>query len=203
MKVISHEPARKYIGFEPQIECCFCVSDFIRRNDLGNAAVVPIALSDHNQIVDLYSNSGVDSMATIVDPLDYRGNKRQIVTPVQTRRGDDVLAELGVRDICGIKIDVERGEYQVLAGLAGTIREHSPPIIFEMLPNFYGPDRIMLPDDRCAQNQQAAKHIEGFFDNHDYEINQLYDDGSIRPIKQFDLNDRERFIGTNYIAKAK
>lgn len=203
MKIIGIDRNRTYIGFEPQIDCCYFVDQFLRINHLQNAAVLPIALSDSNRILKLYSSGRFDTMASVAGDHEVTGTIRSHTTSVQARIGDDVLRELEIDTISAIKIDVEGAELQVLAGLRGTLHSKRPPVIFEMLPNFYGHERVMRPPGARADNQAAADKIYRFFKDVSYDIFQLDVDGGETKISQFELDNREGFVGSNYVVYAR
>lgn len=204
LKVLSADRNRRYVGFEPQIGCCYFVDQFLRLNGLQNAAVLPVALSDSNRILTLHSTGQYDESASLAGENDVTGARRPDITHVQARIGDEVLRELEIEAISAIKIDVEGAEFQVLTGLHGTLRAKQPPVIFEVLPNFYGRrERIMQPPEVCAKNQAAADGIYKFFDDLCYDVFQLNDNGEEDKIKRFELDNRERFAGANYVARAR
>ena len=201
MKVLSIDRHRQYFGFEPQIGCAYFVDQFLRLNALRNATVLPIALSDSNKILTLYSHGQYDEMATIVRNHDVRSPDDVEITRIQARIGDEVLRELGVEGIAVIKIDVEGAELSVMLGLRETLRTRHPAIIFEVLPNFFGHDRVMHCADICVKNQANANAIYEFLINLGYSIFQISDDGAELAIDHFRLDDREAYIGGNYIAR--
>lgn len=203
MKVLSVERERAYVGFEPQIGCCYFVDQFLRLNGLRNAMVLPIGLSDSNSILTLYSSGQYDEMASIAGTDDVTGKRRPDATHVQTRIGDDVLRELGIGAISAIKIDVEGAELQVLTGLKETLRGKRPPVIFEVLPNFFGHERIMQPAEVRAVNQAAADAVYALLQSVGYDVFQLDDASGETKIARFELDDREGFVGGNFLARAR
>ncbi len=197
-KVLNAERDRPYLGFEPQLTCCFNIEQFIRLNCLYNARIVPIALSDSNCALPFYSMSETDDLASLVN-LNGQPKYKSVV---QVRIGDEVLEEAGVRDICAIKVDVQGTELQVLHGLTRTLRKKRPPVIFEMLPNFSGVNkRVMHALEECEKNQMLADSLFEFFRDAGYEIFALNEKtGEKVKINCFELNDIANFIGRNYIA---
>jgi len=200
MKVLSVDAQRRYVGFEPQIACCYFVAQFIHLNRLGNACVLPIALSDSNGTMTLYSRGEYDEMASLTGDRDVTGAARPDATYVPTRVGDEVLRELAIGAIAAIKIDVEGAELQVLRGLLETLKAKRPSVIFEVLPNFYGHDRILQPPEVRAKNSAAADGIYALLVGLGYEMFQIDDTGGETRISRFDLDNREGFVGSNYIA---
>jgi len=66
-KILSIDKDRPYLGFEPQLSCCFNADQFIKANDLVNARVLPIALSDGNRLMSFFSNGETDECASLID----------------------------------------------------------------------------------------------------------------------------------------
>ena len=201
-KVLGADRSRRYIGFEPQIGCCFFVDQFLRLNNLENASILPIALSDANGTFTLYSGGAYDEMASLVGAQSGTGMSRPHATRVTARVGDEVLGELGIEDICAIKIDVEGAERQVLAGLEATMRAKRPPIFFEVLPNFHGNERIRVAEDLAVNNRAEADAIYSFLDRLGYGVAQIDEHAREKPIARFDLDDREHYVSFNYVARA-
>jgi FkbM family methyltransferase len=203
MKVLSIDPQRAYVGFEPQVGCCYFVDQFLRLNGLRNAMVLPIGLSDSNRILTLYSSGQCDVMASLTGDCDVTGEHRPDATHVQTRIGDEVLAELGISAISAIKIDVEGAELQVLGGLTQTLRRTRAPVIFEVLPNFYGPERTPQPAPVRAANQAAADAVHALFDSIGYEVFQLDHGSGENRISRFELDEREGFVSADFLARPR
>lgn len=202
-KVLSVDPDRTYIGFEPQIACCYNVEQFLLLNRLHTAKLLPVALSDVNGTLKLYSRGDYDEMASLVKNHETTGIQPSAYF-VPVRVGDELLGELGVGDICAIKIDVEGAELDVLRGLVTTLRSKRPPVIFEMLPNFYGVhQRVMFPPQTCQKKRAQADAVEALFADVGYEIFQIHDDGSETRIDRFELDDMVAYVGNNYIAHPK
>lgn len=198
-KVLSVDHTRRYIGFEPQLTCSFNVEQFLKLNDLHNATILPVALSDTNGMLAFYADSETDEMASL-----FKKDDTAPPSYVQARVGDEVLAEMEIDEVCAIKIDVEGAELHVLHGLKHTLTEKRPVVIFEMLPNFSGIEqRVMNPPEECKANQALADAIYAFFEElqyHIYVINEK--DGSEIKIDRFNLDDMENYCGFNYIARS-
>jgi FkbM family methyltransferase len=202
-KVLGIDRNRAYLGFEPQISCCYNVDQFLRLNDLRNAAVLPIALSDCNRMLTFQSHGQFDEMAGLVTGGEDQASRRN-VNFVPARIGDEVLRELGIRDICAIKIDVEGAELSVMRGLRETLRDGRPSVIFEVLPNFHGrTERIMHPSAECARNQASADAVCALLNDVGYDIFQIDNSGGETRIDRFELNDRLNHVGNNYVAHAQ
>ena len=197
-KILSIDPTRPYLGFEPQIGACFFVSRFLSDNHLTHMSVLPVGLSDKNTSMTFYSDGDADVMGTTI-PNAKRSSglaKRHI----QVRVGDDVLKELDCSTPGIVKIDVEGAELQVLAGLKNTIERSRPIVFFEQLPNFFGADRQRLPEDECIARTTTAAEIFKFFAQRNYEIRQINKAGEEQKISHFELDDAASFAGSDYVA---
>lgn len=204
LKILAIDRQRAYIGFEPQIACCYDVGCFLNLNSLSNAAVLPVALSDSNEITAFYARDQYDEMASLVNQPEVFGGTLA-KTHVQARIGDEILRELKVQDICAIKIDVEGAELSVLNGLRETLRIKRPSIIFEVLPNFYGVIELKKHSPEfCIRNQASADAIFSFLNEMSYDVFQINEsDGIEVKIHRFELNDQSAFSGSNFIAHAR
>lgn len=199
-KVLSIDRNRAYLGFEPQLSCCFNAEQFIKTNGLLNARVLPLALGDTNQLLSFFSDGETDECASLIDRKNAIENKS--TTFVQCRVGDEVLSEMNIARIAAIKIDVEGAEVQVLEGLKKTLASHQPTLIFEVLPNFSGIDeRVWHEPDVCERNRAAAKRIRDLLFQLEYQIFQIDEgSGSETMINEFDLDNIKDFKGSNFIA---
>ena len=206
LKVLGVDRNRAYIGFEPQIACCYNVEQFLRLNGLRNATVLPIALSDSNGTMPFYSRDEWDPMASLMIQNEVTGVS-PIASRVQARIGDEVLNELGVEEICAITIDVAGAELRVLHGLRETLRAKRPPVILKVIPNFYTPpgsvERIMHPPLACVKNQASADAIYALFNGAGYDVYQIDDEGGETKISRFELDDRISYVGWHYIARPR
>ncbi|MFK7941970.1 MAG: FkbM family methyltransferase [Paracoccaceae bacterium] len=194
LKVLSIDPSRPYIGFEPQVGCCFCLGQFLEDNNLSQAQIVPVALSDRDGMIQLHGAGAFDEMAST------RPRPGTQAHWVAARIGDHVLAELGVPQPGVIKIDVEGAELEVLSGMRDTLARAHPVVFFEVLPNFKGDDRVPLPPTTCAHNNARAAQILSFFEQLGYRLQQIAKDGTCRSIKAFSLDDRAGFTSRDYVA---
>jgi FkbM family methyltransferase len=99
----------------------------VEQNQLANVALHAVALSDSEGEATIHmvtdGNYGASS-------FDQRSGVSEAVT-VSRRRGDALLAELGVDKVDFIKIDVEAHEVYVLRGLMNTLQNQRPFITME------------------------------------------------------------------------
>jgi FkbM family methyltransferase len=134
IKVKLIDRSREYVGFEPNPHCCHYAAQLIAVNQFENCSLVPVALSDQDAIVSLFAKSdAADPSASVVDgfrpPGRYRRSER-----VAVFRGDRLLQQLNQLSV--LKIDVEGGELEVIAGLRETIARLQPYVFCEILPVF-------------------------------------------------------------------
>jgi FkbM family methyltransferase len=114
-------------AFEPLPTVFTLLDANIRDNNLDNISALPYALSDTEEEATLYMVSAGNVGAS---SFDRRDNNAQAVT-VSKKIGDKVIAELGLKKLDLIKLDVEAHEAFVLRGLKHTLRQHKPIITME------------------------------------------------------------------------
>ena len=67
LRILSLDPSRQYIGFEPQVACCFMIQGFLEKNHISDYEILPIGLSNKNGTVKLFLREGnYDLAASIV-----------------------------------------------------------------------------------------------------------------------------------------
>jgi hypothetical protein len=119
-----------------------------------------------------------------------------------TSTGDDVLAELEIREIAAIKVDVEGLEYQVLRGFHRTLTTLGPPIIFEVLPNIAVDGFMDLPVEVAQANSARASALHAYLVGLGYRIYELGSSGEEREVSAFELDDPALLSsGSNFIAR--
>ena len=134
IKVKLIDRSRAYFGFEPNPECSQYVTELIKINGFNDCTLFPVGLSSSASVATLFAkNDAVDPSASLVPGFRTadRYQRRQYV-PVFP--GDTLLAD--VERIALLKIDVEGGELDVIAGMLGTLARCSPIIFCEILPVF-------------------------------------------------------------------
>ncbi len=200
-KLLATGEKRRYIGFEPQIACCFYVDQFIRHNGIADAHVLPVALGEEPGVLELFAdNDDVDESASF-DASGFRATMsatRKVLVPVL--RGDAAIAQLRLEKIAVLKIDVEGAELEVLRGLPDTLRLWKPPVMFEVLPNFFGAEKKPIDARLAAEHNRRAEAIFEFFSAQGYSVHQVNQAGGWSPIEAFHLDDRERFVTWDYLA---
>lgn len=205
VKVLGIDAERPYFGFEPQLSCCFYIDQFLRLNALHSAQIIPVALSNANGMCELF-REGEGSLTASVVPNEAAGGNAQPLQSswVPARRGDEIVAELGIGPIAAIKIDVEGFELDVLQGLAMTIAERRPVIMFEVLRNFVWGEPIA--DPAAGRERQAkADAIYALLRGLGYAIFAVDRFGNEQRIDGFTLGERPDAArmndGRDYVAR--
>lgn len=118
----------RVVAFEPIPENVEIIGDNIRSNDLTNAQLEPVALSNQNAEVSFtVEGNNANSHLSEVEIVHARSEPARIVK-VQARTLDNFVAATGlVPD--AIKVDVEGSELLVLEGARDTLRTHFPRLL--------------------------------------------------------------------------
>ena len=200
-KVLAIDRNRRYVGLEPQIACCFYVDQFIKLNGLANAQVIPVGLGESTGFLPLHVMGDIDDMASLDETgLRATTSAAHATLAVPIFHGDEVMRQLHLDAIAIIKIDVEGSELMILRGLESTIQRTRPALIFEVLPNFVGIERTMIDRSLAERNKRRAKEVFKFLNRLSYGIHQIDARGDIRSIQSFELDDREAYVGSDYLA---
>ncbi len=202
-KILALDSTRRYVGFEPQIACCLMTQRFLDENHITDFSVLPVGLFNVNRIMKIHSGrSDYGAIASVVEgfrPDSFYSSDRYVCL----RTGDDVVSELGLASICGIKIDVEGAELEVFQGLDATIEKTQPFLIFEVLNHFLVVTGKKLDDRTLQFRESRIESLEQLLRHRSYEIfnilpgNQLSRVHRIQPLVSDDLSL------TNYIAAPK
>lgn len=121
-----------YFGFEPNPNCLFYIRNLVERNNYNNVRVFPVGLSSETTFVKFFSESVVDSSATIVEGFrgDFYKNKAANYIPVFKF---DAISEIKDIKIKLVKIDVEGAELEVIKGMVETLASKKPLLQCEIL----------------------------------------------------------------------
>lgn len=177
--VKSVDRETKYLGIEPNIECCSYLSRLIRFNGFQNADIISGAASDNAGLSSLHIPRGASQISTFHP--NYFGTHRYHgtqTTPLFT------LDSLEKKDIGVLKVDVEGHEAQVIKGASGMIRRQPFPVLFEALASKDNVSRL----DRVLETEQL---LRGF----GYTLSRVETDGSLSEVDTL-VSDRDG----NYLA---
>jgi len=199
-KVLAIDPARRYLGFEPQLRSALAVRDFAARNGLGTVEVAPTALSDAPGALrlNMRGDTGFDGAASILPEL--RGAdfyRRGEIVPAIT--GDAALEGLGIDDVAMIKIDVEGAELEVLRGLRGSLARLRPAVAFEALNDWRDPAGDAAAEAQSAAKKARAAAICELFEGLDYALFHVTRAGP-RPIGRIEIRVCDDISQCNYVA---
>lgn len=170
LKLRAVDPARPYLGFEPNPMCVLYVQEMIRSNRFANATLVPAGLFEQDDVLklNLFSEDRTDSTASVIQ--DFRPGSpvaSQMLVPVL--KWSTVERALGGQKLGVVKIDVEGAELEVLRTLTHAIERDRPVVFIELLP-VYG----MQNANRLFRQEQ----IEALFAEMDYRLVRIGRDAS-------------------------
>lgn len=117
----------RVLAFEPLPAVYALLEKNVRENAIDNIHTFPFALSTEEGEAAFYmireGNLGASS-------FDRRSENTETIT-VTRKIGDRVVADIGLKKLDLIKLDVEAHEAFVLKGLKNTLRQHKPIITME------------------------------------------------------------------------
>jgi len=159
----------RVIAIEPSPRECERLEKHLRLNRCSNTEVVPCALGEDPGEADLYLVDGFQDWCNSLRPPAIDEPVRTV--RVSVRRLDDVLAELEVKKVDFIKLDVEGAELSVLYGSMKLLhRESRPAILAE------------VQDTRTQLWGYAAREILQFLIRMDYRWFAIAAKGALLPI---------------------
>ena len=176
MSVKAIDRPIKYIGFEPNVACCYYLKSLIDANGFTDCKVYNLALSNAMKVAFLETNVKADptgSVVTDLRPSFY--SRRESVFALEY---DRLLIDTTVQ--C-VKIDVEGGELEALTGMRNLISRNRPYIICEILDSF--------SDNVLSLTQQRAEQVCVFLKEQDYSIIQLVQNDKATRIVSFNEID--------------
>jgi FkbM family methyltransferase len=203
LKILAFDKTRQYIGFEPQLSCSSLIQSFIGDNNLKGHTILPLGLSNCNRFVRLYlRGGGHDSTASMIQNFrpDSFYNSYQYVC---VRKGDELIAELGLASISAIKIDVEGAELEVIEGLFNTIREWMPFIIFEVLNHYLVITGEKLDPQMIQFRESRIRKMECLLTRQGYEIYNVLPGKVLKRVQKIQPAVSADMSLTNYVAVSK
>lgn len=199
LKIISIDAQRDYLGFEPQILCCATIAQGIMNRQLDNCRILPIGLSNKNEVLELQTRGNHSTVASTVSgfrPDNFYDNKQLIYAA----HGDGIIRELQLSRIACVKIDVEGAELEVMEGLEETFRSHIPFLVFEVLNHYLVVTQEELDDATKQFRNTRTKRMEALLRRCGYDIFNIVPDGSLREVEEIMSIVSSDLRITNYIA---
>jgi FkbM family methyltransferase len=199
--------SRPYAGFDPSLACCFYVQRFILENRLPAHTVFPIGLGRRSETDELQSDGPFDVCASFSREAHHHGRFRQR-SLMRIELGDNVVRQLPFDRLALIKIDVEGLELDVLHGLARTIREQRPFVLFEVL--VYA-NLGLRPETGAGQDpaqlRAVAEHrrrhalaLGRFFRERDYLVFKLRRNGDLNAAADLDPGAASDSVEMDHLA---
>jgi len=147
----------RVVTFEPNPYARRYLETHLALNNVRNVAVESVALSDKNDVVSFYIQTGdVSWNSTIIEKFAGHDSFSESIS-VRTVTLDDYIAQSNVvPDV--IKIDVEGSEFLILNGARTLFREHKPVLIMEFNPL-----------SASAAGRTISNYVE-FFREHSYKL---------------------------------
>jgi FkbM family methyltransferase len=203
LKILALDKTRQYVGFEPQLSCCSLIQSFIEENNLKYHTILPLGLSNSNQIVRLYlRGGGHDSTASMIQnfrPNSFYTSYRYVCV----RKGDELIAELRLPSISAIKIDVEGAELEVIEGLLDAIREKMPFIIFEVLNHYLAVTGEKLDARVIRFRESRIEKMEYLLTGQGYQIYNVLSRNVLKRVRKIQPTVSADMSITNYVAVSK
>jgi FkbM family methyltransferase len=138
-----------YLGFEPNPSCVFYLHNLIQVNGFKNTQILPVGLSNKNQLAKFFIKNESDSAGTVLSELRPGFYDQSAVNYVPLFKFDD-LDLSNVSKIALIKIDVEGAELEVIQGMLEAIEKFQPLVICEVLDS-HNLDNIPPMQQRADQ----------------------------------------------------
>lgn len=159
--LLMAKTASKVYAIEPIPRLIQNLKENIDLNKLKNIIILPIVISDHSGILDVYylENHPIGREGTLYrkDILAANAPSRKI-QKTQSKTLDEIAMENNLPKLDFIKIDVEGHEYPILLGAKESIRKYKPVIIFEYDERTWGYESVTF---------ETAKT---YFQNLDYSL---------------------------------
>ncbi len=141
-------------AFEPEENNLVCFRRSLERSDLVNLDLHALALGPADGSMTFDRRGGAFS-GRLVEP---GGESRGETVVVEVRSVDSLLRE-GLPAPALIKVDVEGGEGDVLAGMRRTLERHGPTVLCEL--HFFAPESVRRTLDVLAGAGYACRGLHG------------------------------------------
>ena len=162
----------QYVGFEPDVQCCFYIKKLILANKFTSCYVFSVALTNAIHTAVLEANVGVDPTASLV-----KGLRPGFFSQQESVFALDYDSLPLNQSIKCIKIDVEGGELETLLGMKQLIGRERPVILCEVLDSF--------SDEVFQFTQGRTDEVCTFLNGLDYAVIQLIQNEATNQILSF------------------
>jgi FkbM family methyltransferase len=185
IKVKAIDPHQPVLGFEPNAASVVCIDELIRLNGYSGVRVVPVGLSDRDQLAELqtYHEDPADGSASMVKG--FRPTDIRRVDSIVCLSFDTVERSVPIEKIGLVKIDVEGAESLVLAGMSRRLRKDRPIVVVEILPAY---------DAKNVDRLERQRTIEALTRELDYRIIRAPEDEDedlrLDPLTEIGIHDR-------------
>jgi FkbM family methyltransferase len=163
ISVKAADPARSYIGFEPNPECVAYVERLIAFNQLPDVVIVPVGLAASPGLrkLQLYHGTTSDPSASLVEDFRPCESVEAIkLVPVMSFAG--VEEQLNLRNLGLVKIDVEGGEAEIIGSMRAALASFKPWLIVEILPCYTASNVARLDRQRYIEDVMQAENYAMF-----------------------------------------
>lgn len=127
-------PSGRVVSFEPNPRTVKMLEANIRMSNAVNITVEPIACTDREQTVDLYSGAADNTGTASLSKENAQAfNAKTTPYRVRGRPIDDVVRELDITRLDCMKLDVEGAETMVLRGSLETLKRFHPVLVTEVI----------------------------------------------------------------------
>ncbi len=133
----KEKPNAQVVSFEPIKENFEVLTDIVKDGKFKNVSLRNIALGKENgnltMIMPVIKNAKQQGLSHVFKQnIDYEYDGIKYDVPVQ--KLDDIFKDSNLK-ICGIKMDVENFEYEVLLGSIEILKKHKPILYIELWDN--------------------------------------------------------------------
>lgn len=170
-------PRGRVYAFEPLAHLRYKLSANTCLNSVSNVTLMPFALSDEES----EGNFSVDRHAWNQGTFSIHEQNIQNSELVMIKVADDLPEIQALTQLALIKIDVEGYEFQVLRGLANSIKRHMPRIIFEYDANYW------------SKTSQSIVACSDFLRALDYALFQITPAGCMKIDKGYEISSGNIF----------
>ncbi len=152
-------------GFEPVPKVFNRLQSNLSLNALPNLRIHPLAVAESAGTMQLYVSDGLDDISSVSKKhveraSSCKGTPRVLTVPKNSL--DTLLEQKGAQPPNLIRMDIELGEQLALQGMTQTLKNYSPDIVVEVLP-------------------EAAEKLEEIFEKLNYKTYWIDPDGWLQP----------------------